>query len=138
MTMALYETKVHSMTPLQKFWFAKLEAGSQLKSDSEWSERPVSAEKFRQEYYDFCDEIGHRYKEDEAQIGLGLKKLMPSSFVKVRPRGEDGKQYVAYLFPPLEECRLFWEKLMKITIKWSKEGASLSAPIRGFVDEPPF
>jgi len=138
MTMALYETKVHSMTPLQKFWFAKLEAGSQLKTDSEWSEKPVSAEKFRQEYYDFCNEIGHRYKEDEAQVGLGLKKLMPSGFAKVRPRGEDGVRYQAYIFPPLEECRLFWENLMKITIKWPKEGASLSAPIRGFVDEPPF
>ena len=138
MTMALYETKVHSMTPLQKFWFAKLESGALLNSDSEWSVKPISVEQFRQEYYKFCDEIGHKYKEDEAQIGLGLRNLMPLSFVKIRPRGGDGVRYQAYLFPPLEECRLFWEKIMKINIKWSKEGASLSVPVRGFADDPPF
>lgn len=137
MTMALYETKVHSMTPLQKFWFSKLEAGAQLNDMDSWSEKPISTEKFRQEYYEFADDLGHRYKEDIRQIGLGLKKLIPSTFDKAKPRGEDGKQYQAYLFPPLEECRLFWEKLMKITIKWSKDGVSLTVPIRGFIDDEP-
>ena len=136
MTMALYETKVHSMTPLQKFWFAKLEAGALLNSDSEWSEKPISAEKFRQEYYEFAEQIGHRYKENEGQIGIGLKKIVPQ-LNKPHVRGEDGKRYWAYLFPPLEECRLFWEKLMKVTIGWSKDGVSLTVPLHGFIDDEP-
>lgn len=134
MTMALWETKTHSMTPIQKFWFSKLEAGSQLNGSDEWIKKPIAVDQIQKEFLEYAGKMGKKYKGDETELGIMLKKLVPN-LKKVRPIGTDSVRYYAYKFPPLEECRADWEKMVNTKFGWPKKGGSLLTPTDGFLDE---
>lgn len=121
-TEALRETKLKSMSPLQKFWFSKLEAGSLENYKDVW-EGEVSCTKFRDEYYEFSGSIGSRYKGSETEIGIWLKKLVPE--LKKRRKMRKGKRINCYEFSSLEECRKHWDNITRDNFGWSKEGVAL-------------
>lgn len=133
-TMALYEMKYLSMQPLEKFWFSKLDAGALLNAMDKWSEEPISIEKLLEEFREFIKNSGSKYMPDEKEMGVGLRKLVPGRLNKMRLRGPNNTRYHAYRFPPLEECREYWEELTKTKYKWSDKGVSLMIP-SGFIED---
>jgi len=135
MTIALFENKLHSMPPFQKFWFRKLEAGAQLNNEDHWIEGIVPVEQFQNEFFEF---IGFKKTyEDKTSIGIELRKLVPWIYRK-QPTGPDGVRYYAYQFPPLKECRKFWEERIRMKIEWPEEGYSLSNPNKGLIQDVVF
>ena len=133
MTTALYETKIHSMTPLQKFWFKKLEAGAQLNELDRWEEGVILAEKIYAEFLEDSGKSGCKYHEDQTEFGIGLRKLVP--WLKKPRIRRNGVRYYAYKFPSLEECREHWNKLTKASIIWPDKGVSLSMPREEYFNE---
>lgn len=134
MTLALYEMKLHSMKPIQRFWFIKLKAGSQLNDSDHWTDKPIPVDQFQKEFLDYAGKIGKKYKGDEIEIGTELKKLIPK-IERIRVRGTNSVRYYAYKFPPLEECREVWEKMVNVKFTWPEEGAALTTPEHGFIDD---
>jgi len=135
MTIALFENKLHSMTNFQKFWFRKLEAGAQLNNEDYWIDGLIPAERFQNEFFEFMG--SKKTYEDKTSIGIELRKLVPWVRRK-QPMGTNRKRYYAYQFPPLEECREFWEKRLRMKIEWPEEGYSLSTPNEGLIQDVDF
>ena len=129
-TEALEEMKKRSMTPIQSFWYSKLDAGALFKNMDKWSNEPVSSQELFQEYLEVSGQEHSKSKHFlNINFGKDLQKYLPDGYPKTsRPRSNEGKQYKAYLFPSLQECREHWDKLSQSTHKWPEEGTTQGIP----------
>lgn len=113
-TIALWENKLLSMDPQQRWWYQV------LKDRSEWwnfERSPGDYGLDRDAVYTDYVEVLHRAGQGRISIGteLGmlLRKMMPEGFPRDWRRGGDGKRF--WMVPSLKECRAFFDKQYKLT-----------------------
>lgn len=116
-TQALVQQKILSMSPVQRWWFDKLQlggftlpplAGAPL---HEWGLVPTESVHF--DYVRSCRETGSNYRASSVQLGMALPALLPGGKLpKVKRNQEHGDGRCNYYdFPDLEECRRHFERL---------------------------
>jgi len=123
-TSAGFDQKIASMTPVQKFWYEKLRSGQLRDSEDGWNEI-IPREEFRQQYLDFCGEIGVRYRMTEAPFSKAIKKLCPGISQKYLTVSIDSggttKRKRHHIFPTLDDCRDNFEKKVGLEIEWDSD-----------------
>lgn len=124
-TNALFEQKLHSMTPFQKYWFETLSKGY-IGDGPAWP-KCLRTEEFREHYYQFASGIGVKHKDTDTQIGISLKKLCPEvgKGKKTLPvyLGDGAtailtSQQLVYVFLDLETCRTLLEQYIGSELPW--------------------
>jgi hypothetical protein len=133
-TEALWEQKILSLKPLDKFWFGRLVAGSQVPAAQYWLPEVVC-----EEFYEaYCLETGRartKHNGMATEVGMQLRKLVPNlqkkpKHISFKKEGDDNfrhKRMYCYVFPPLEQCRAYFDKLMHWSYPWPEadpEGAA--------------
>lgn len=117
-TEALLEQKVFSMTPIQKFWYSRLQAGSLSSTRSSW-DTEIPKEWLYGDFIKFCNEIGVRHKSSDSEFGTQLMKLVPDLTTGRSSAGRYGERRKnTYRLPSLEECRAAFCKLVNFEITW--------------------
>jgi hypothetical protein len=119
-TEALLEQKVFSMTPVQKFWYSRLQAGSLSSTRNSW-DTEIPKEWLHGDFIKFCNEIGVRHKSSDSEFGTQLKKLVPSLTTGRSSAGRYGESRKnTYRLPSLEECRAAFCRLVNFEIPWTQ------------------
>jgi hypothetical protein len=117
-TEALLDQIVQSASSVKKFWFERLRAGTLCSEDDDWGEC-VETQKFYDEYIEFSHMIGDRYPQIDKQFSKQLRKLC--SGIKRRRKTIDRKKRWALYMPPLEECRMQFERHVDMEINWDED-----------------
>jgi hypothetical protein len=119
-TEALLDQITRSMTPVQKFWYAKLKEGLLLKEHTFW-EGWVATQELHDEFIEYSKTIGDRYRPDANQFIKDLKRECPY-IRRTRPRNSDTSIYrsYGYEFPILDECRGMFEDRINMRIDWEE------------------
>ncbi|MBX3305645.1 MAG: hypothetical protein KF751_06260 [Nitrospira sp.] len=132
-TEALANQKVYSMTPVQKFWFNCLKAGSQIGShwnrhsqfesggfesgSSEWRTKVRTSELY-DAYVVSAQQAGVVRRAMEMELADALKRMMPGATLgRIRI---DGVQTRGWTFPQLEACRAAFDAYMNWTYQWNE------------------
>ena len=124
-TEALFEMKMLGASPVYKFWYEKLLAGALDCELDSWNEGVILTAKLQDEYARFAGNAGVRHKGTDTELGAQLRKLVtPGHEIKDRQMIK-GKRHQTYKFPPLAECRQYFETLMTQKIEWPAEGVVL-------------
>ncbi len=116
-TKALWDQKVRTMTPVQRFWLERLLEGRLLVTDQAWAPLVVKSSLHRR----FADDAKLDkvpFRSAETEFGSEIKKLVPGPRTK---RESGGFRRRRYLFPSLGECRMAFEKAMGHTIDWEED-----------------
>jgi hypothetical protein len=118
-TQALLEQKLESMTPVQKYWFNKLQDGTLLpEGDANrygdptklgWDMVPRNLQ--HQDFLEFCQSLKVR-PMDSSQFGSALNKLCKG--IKNIQKNINGERPRVREFPSLDNCRKQFETLMKL------------------------
>ena len=120
-TKGLQEMKIHSMTPIQIFWYNILTNGYlSEEGNSKWPEW-ISVNEFYQHY---CDGLGRSQydKGGVTQFGMEIRKLMPK-FTTSKRRVKNHlskKQVKGYELPSLKECRRHFDKITQTKNDWDE------------------
>lgn len=127
LTVGLVDQKIHSMTPIVKFWFGCLEAGSQLggqrgyagggeyHNEKGW-ETVISVSALYGVYVEQSRQVGVTRRSMEMELANVLKRMAPG--VIHRRLYVNGTQKRAWKFPPLKECRAAFDQYMNWTYQW--------------------
>ena len=109
---ALLDTKLASLPPIDKWLLDRLMAGEPVPG-RQWRESIPRSEM----HADYVTETGFlRDRALETEFGTRLKFLVPNLRSKRLTVGK--KRAWGYLFPPLEECRKAFEKMLGQPVKW--------------------
>ena len=109
---ALLDIKLASLDPFNTWWLDRLMAGEPV-LNRKWEDFIPRSEM----HADYVSETGFlRDRSLETEFGKGLKKLVPNLRNKRLTVGK--KRPWGYLFPPLEECRKGFEKMLGQPVKW--------------------
>jgi hypothetical protein len=129
-TAALEDQKVHSMTPVEKFWFGCLEAGSQIGGRRVWNEGIYADDQGWQTlirsaalydaYVARSQQAGVSRKAMEMELAKALKRMLPPD-TEHKPLPFDGGQARGWKFPPLEDCRKAFDEYMRWTYSWPND-----------------
>ncbi len=114
-TAALMESKLHSLSPVQKFWYQILETGDLEYPGSGWGDGKIATEKLYESYIKFCNDIGIRHRDTAQLVGTTLKKMV--SLTKNRKSRIGCREY-EYTFPSLRECRESFDKFVNFNNEW--------------------
>lgn len=120
-TEGLIEQKINSLEPLEEWIFDSLKQGCISETFvEEWPDR-LGKKDSRDAFKKYVEERNIRSRIP-SQIGFGmrLKRIMPSLDANQRISSE-GKQFGAYIFPPLEKARKEFEKFLNQKIDWSSK-----------------
>ena len=123
-TKALFEQKLHSMQPVEKWWFEKLWHGKLLESDSDWNGEITSGDLY-QDYCKTLTNLGQTRKSLETELAVKLKKMLSPEWPAVKReyrRDSSGMQQKTrvYVLPEIETCRKFFNVHLGQTIDWPK------------------
>lgn len=124
-TEALFEMKLLSASPVQKFWYEKLTAGALDTKLDDWNNGVVLAETLQEDYSTFAGNTGVRHKSTSTELGSQLKKLVPTGQLHKSREMMFGVRKPVYKFPSLHECREYFEQLMNQKIEWPEESVAL-------------
>jgi hypothetical protein len=134
-TTALAETKVHSMNPVQRFWFDCLQRGANHPA-GDWRTE-VECDKLHELYSERAAAAGSRYRAMQTELGMALKKLVPGVTKRRRSTGTvrqatAARPYV-WVFPSLQECRSLMAEAMRCDeadLAWDDEPGTKPEPKR--------
>jgi hypothetical protein len=116
-TEAKIDNMLANLTPLEKWWFNKLDKGYTFNDDDEykWHQKIMTKRLFN-DYLQIDTSI------EDGVFGKGLRKLIPGATAQ-RMKFDDGGRHPGYVFPSLEDCRKQFERYAKIDklegFKWS-------------------
>jgi len=128
-TDALMSQKLLSLPPVERWYLGMLREGeNDIGSWKSWA----PSESLWTRFTTWCEDEKARVGTKEA-FGMRLSKLLPPA-----PRGESRRRQRrqpenevrawGYEFPPLEECRLHFERTVGIKIEWVQEGEVARPP----------
>lgn len=122
-TKALLETKVMSLTPVQKFWYQRLELGYFIDESIGWNEGVVPKECLYDHYIHYAEKLGIKHKSTPQEFGTQLLKIFPSGKVSTKEKKyfKDMGRKNVYIFPSLTECRKMFEAFINQDIEWPEE-----------------
>ena len=133
-TPALIEQKMLSMEPAQRWWFQKLMDGQLLPDHEGWTSQVLKMA-LHHDYVQTLGKIGVPRKSTETELGLLLKKLLPSAGLDKFRRlaavpfhlghADEGlaKNLWHWGFPPLKECRADFDRVSRSAHEWPVEAA---------------
>lgn len=119
-TKALLETKLMSLTPAQKFWFHKLESGC-LANQVGWNGGQIETSDLHDQYIQFVANLGIKHKASDNELGMQLKKMLPSDKFDKKKVTSSGYRRYCYIFPALDECRAYFDEFINYKIEWPTE-----------------
>jgi len=122
-TKALLETKILSMSPVEKFWYEKLQNGALDNTKDDWHDGLIATSTFLADYSVFASGIGAKNRAFEVDFGRQIRKLVPE-MEKVR-HSVDGARPYFYEFPTLKECRAHFDKITRTETEWDLEGVAV-------------
>lgn len=124
-TSALQDQKLLSLSTEQEWWFQKLQNGQLLREHVGWSQ-PVFKEDLLDDYLRYAQKLGVQRRATATALGRFIHTVVPSG-----PRSrQHTRQYqndagirmteraYAYEFPPLTECREFWDQKYGGPYQW--------------------
>jgi hypothetical protein len=114
-TTALLEQKTATFNAEQDWWYDVLERGA-LPGLQPKNQCPTDM--LHRHYIKRTEQIGAKRRSTETKLGMFLRKAVGG----VLPRSTNTPHM--YTFPPLQDCRAHWAKLMQATIKWDDPKAS--------------
>ena len=127
-TEGLREQKLLTLSTEQEWWYQKLENGALTKRHVAWT-APIFKQDLIDDYLVYAQKIGVARRATATALGRFIKTVCPEGW----PRsGQKTKQYTnddgvrlterayAYEFPPLEECRAWWDKKFSGPYPWPK------------------
>jgi hypothetical protein len=123
-TAALLETKLLSMSPVQRFWYECLWSGDNGGAGGCWS-REVSCSTLHNKYLEFGHSHGDRRRAAQTELGRALKKMVPG-LTTIRRR-EARAQSNHWIFPELEACRGAFCEIFGQIIDWEMQAAGLKS-----------
>lgn len=121
-TGALRDQKTHTLAEIEEWWYTKLVEGSLLEKTDGWPKRVMLLD-LEEDYVTYMDRYKISRRGNKTRIGMFLKKMMPSmppsqlkltTFTIKNPEGfhvEVCRRTTFYEIPPLEICRLYWNKM---------------------------
>jgi hypothetical protein len=120
-TRALMENKIHSMSPVQRFWYERLTCGTLRDTDENWAGAiPVG------ELLDgYLRETGNGRRThlgSATQFGMSLRKLVPE--LRRERRELNGRRVWVYVLPSLDDCRKAFDRAMRFDLPWETESAA--------------
>lgn len=130
-TKALGDQKLHTLDPLEQWWFECLQEGqmgNKVWKDAEW----IPKSDIRDDYIEQSKDAGIHRRGSPTEMGMFLSKITPDEGYPRTKRlickrlhvGDDGYQIEVakreshYQFPSLTKCRKHWEKTFSAEIKW--------------------
>lgn len=122
-TEALLEQKLRSLSSVESWWFERLREGTTRVKALEW-ETTVECKLLFDDYLDKSDRIGIKRRSAETEVGMELKKLVPSiRTTRMLALGESGQRRPrAYGLPDLSVCRAMFEEAVGQVVDWGDEG----------------
>lgn len=123
-TKGLGEQKLQSLDPVDRWWFEKLIDG-EFVDVSSFSSTPWGTVQKSKLYADYVETMKQRrvsYIRDPASLGKRLHSLVPNGQnINVRV-SIAGSQVHHYALPPLADCRVHFEKYLRLPrgIDWNK------------------
>jgi hypothetical protein len=125
-TGALSEQKLLSAGSIVKFWYSRLQAGSQLLGE-EWNDL-VATELLHEQYVRWSRSMGFGRAEDISVFSRELRKMCPEIGGPKRmcyTTKADGitvtKRGSCLLYPDLNVCRQFFEEFTVSNISWPED-----------------
>lgn len=144
-TAALWEQKVRTMDPIQRWWLHRLDRGTLPPHGAHFTDKQSStyedawstwgikgrgivlcAELF-ENYIHHTKKTGLSRRSSETEVGYALRRLVPGlkrrrgfreELVGASEFGGELQRAYVYVFPPLEDCRRHLEGLMHTKIDW--------------------
>lgn len=127
-TKELMQQKILSLDPCNEWFFEKLDAGSFLPTIG-WNE-PVPIKALYLDYVQHCRLTGIRLPKSINFLSSKLRAIIPADPIVTRTRLQHELEFTTgkmipgtlqtfWRFPSLNECRDFFEKKARSTIKWS-------------------
>lgn len=122
-TPALLEQIEHSMTPLQLWWFERLQDGENNPGASDVWEEQVECTVIRNDFEDFFIRLGRRgARPSPRQFGAQLRELCPGverrKSTTYSYTGGGGVRPWVYRFPDLQKCRAAFEEYLCMPCPW--------------------
>jgi len=117
-TKGLQEQKLLTLSLEQEWWYQKLENGAISKHHVGWT-APIFKDDLLNDYLVYAQKIGVQRRATATALGRFLQTVCPEGWPRSRQKqkqwtNENGVRMVerqyAYEFPPLEECRQWWDK----------------------------
>jgi hypothetical protein len=123
-TEALDHQKIYSMDPVQAYWYERLLEGTMphqgefaIEYGEPWD--LVQKDTFYNDYVKKSGMAGTSHKGVQTVVALALKKLLPEPYSKNHRLTDNNRRLKYYWdFPSLEECRAYFEKVMKMKVDW--------------------
>jgi len=121
-TRALQDQILHSLSPLQTWWYGRLIEGQLLGSCPGWGRATWD------DLYDsYVREVGEQHSLNRQGFVANVRALLPASGLQSeRPRQGQERQRL-YVFPPLAQCRAEWDRRQGIESDWSPDLLSQAA-----------
>lgn len=108
-TKALLDQILNTSNVARKFWIDRLRDGTLSQRDGEWT-GAISAADLHGDYLEFANKLKAGYLLDPQAFGKEIRKICKD--VTTGKPTIDGKRSTMYYFPPLDRCRLLYEKLV--------------------------
>lgn len=116
-TEGLFEQCIQGMNSVQKWWFERLRAGSQLYDRPMWLEAVIT-QKLHEDYRRFTTDHGDRYPFMDSVFVRELRKIQPG-LLRRQLVGETSVKVPHLQFPTLEACRKRFAQISGVD--WGEE-----------------
>jgi hypothetical protein len=121
LTEALFENKLHTLKPTEKFWLDVLVRGTLVSVHTGWAGW-VTTKALHYEYVETAQRAGVMRRGTETELGMALHKLVPNLRRSRRIIDKGGRRVDVWEFPPLAACRAAFERLVEQPIAWTPNG----------------
>jgi hypothetical protein len=129
-TTGLFEQKLLSADSVTKFWFSRLQEGSQITGGTYWS-LYVETRKFYDQYVNYARNLGFSRIEDDALFSRKLRQLCfhggqespgirGPRRIEIKTETSSGRKWCLE-FPDLQQCQKRFEEASKCPVQWQKD-----------------
>ncbi len=120
-TEALQQQKIHSMDPLEEWWYGKLQSGLLMDNHSGWTQSVAKLE-LQGDFLMYARLFNLSRRGNATKLGQTLERFLPKGFPQTEQRslpiqviGPDGTERQIlrpyyYNLPSLEDCRAYWDE----------------------------
>ncbi|MBB4287621.1 primase-helicase family protein [Roseospira goensis] len=123
-TAALAEQKAASMPPIHRWWYDRLMDGVPARALDDYGEQwgwgpyaaPIPKAVLFDDYVRHSERMGDRRRSTETQLGLDLRRLVPS--LKDRRTKKEEVRKRCWELPTLDECRVHFAEIYGLDNPW--------------------
>ena len=122
-----------SMSPIEKWWYGRLQSGAPVSNRDDWPEELLKSEMF-DDYMRESGLSGARHRGNMTEFGMTLHRLIPGLghsrmlvkqvLDKHSQKMSAGTRANTYKLPPLAECREDFAKRIGHEVTWPQDGGA--------------